>query len=208
MGVPAEAVEFVWSYPVANWDKVDQDPHLLEDWDTGGTRPSALKDFLAVGGFMYFDSGRRLVRVAAALCSKARTGGLQFASPRKWDPVWTTALLEDGRFHHVTVGPLREAGAHYFCWLSPGETFTDEDGHPLESQPEVPHGGFAYIFHELDQTSAQDLAVDCYFAVASLSGIASSCCESFALLGEERPSELVGHTSAQLNHHSICLTEA
>lgn len=208
VGIPPEAVEFVWSYPVANWDKVDKDPHLLEDWENGGANNLAVKDFLAVGGFMYFDRYRRLVHVAASLSNKARKGGMQFASPRKWDHAWTPAILEDGRFHRVTIGPLREAGAHYFCWLLPGERFTDEDGRPLASQPEVPHGGFAYIFHELNATSAQDLVVDCYFAVAALSGIAPGNCESFALLGEERPSELLGHTSAQLNHHSMCVPEA
>lgn len=208
MGIPAEATEFVWSYPVANWDQVEQDPHLLEDWEAGGTYLSSVKDFLAVGGFMYFNSCWRLVHVAAALCNKARQGGLQFASPRKWNRSWTGAILEDGRFHHVTIGPLMEAGAHYFCWLLPGEIFTDEEGHPLASQPEVPHGGFAYIFHEVDSISPQDLAVDCYFAVANVSGIASSHCEPFALLGEERPSALVGHTSAQLNHHSMCFQDA
>mmetsp|Transcript_44791 Transcript_44791/g.129549 ORF Transcript_44791/g.129549 Transcript_44791/m.129549 type:complete len:152 (+) Transcript_44791:327-782(+) len=118
------------------------------------------------------------------------------------------AVLEDGRFHHVTIGPLREAGAQYFCWLTPGEAFADEAGHALDSQPQVPHGGFAYIFHDLTATSAQDVAVDCYFAVAAGSGTAPGRCESFPLLGEERPSELLGHTSAQLNHHSICLPEA
>jgi len=204
LGIPAEAVDFVWSYPVANWDKVDQDPHLLENWDTAGTINAAVKDFLAVGGFMYLDNHRRLVHVAASLCNTARTGGLQFSSPRKWNPAWTSAILEDGRFHRVTIGPLREAGAHYFCWLLPGETFMDDNGRLIELQPEVPLGGFAYVFHELSATSAQDLAVDCYFAVDAVSGIAPTDCESFALLGEERPSELLGHTSAQLNHHSIC----
>jgi len=204
VGIPPEAVDFVWSYPVANWDKVDGDPHLLENWAADSASTLAVKDFLAVGGFMYFDSQKRLVHVAASLHNKAGQGGLQFAAPRKWNPAWTACILEDGRFHRVTIGSLREAGAYYFCWLLPGERFRDEYGQLLASQPEVPHGGFAYVFHELSATSAQDVAVDCYFPVVALSGIAPNHCESFALLGEERPSELVGHTSAQLNHHSIC----
>lgn len=208
LGIPPEAVDFVWSYPVANWDKVDRDPHLLENWETGSANNGAVKDFLAVGGFMFFDCYRRLVHVATPMRNKARHGGMRFAAPLKWDPAWTPSILEDGRFHRVTIGPWREAGAHYICWLLPGEVFADDDGQRLASQPEIPRGGFAFIFHELHAASAQDLAVDCYFPVAYTTGIAPGQCESFPLLGEERPTELLGHTSAQLNHHSICVHEA
>mmetsp|Transcript_49297 Transcript_49297/g.114259 ORF Transcript_49297/g.114259 Transcript_49297/m.114259 type:complete len:534 (+) Transcript_49297:36-1637(+) len=207
LGIHLEATEFAWSYPVSNWHKVDRDPHLLDDWEMCGTQSSALKDFLAVGGFMFFTKDKRLLQVSTLLHNKEGKGGLQFSRPQRWDPLWTKAMLEDGRFQRVTIAPQRAAGAHFFCWLLPGETIMDEMGQPLHSQPEVPHGGFAYLFHELDSDSSQDMSVDCYFAISNASYVAPSHCESFELLGDEHQSELVGHTSAQLHAHSICLIE-
>lgn len=51
-------------------------------------------------------------------------------------------------------------------WLRPHEVIEAADGNPLPIQPEVPHGGFVYLFHE-DVLSANEseLALDRYFAV-------------------------------------------
>jgi len=108
----------------------------------------------------------------------------------------------------VTIEPLREAGVRYFAWLQPGETMCGPDGVPFPRQPQVPHGGFVYLFHELSAVAAQDMAPDCYFALASVTEHTPNGSESFALVGEERPSELMGHAQAQLHSHDICLLDA
>jgi hypothetical protein len=208
--IPPEAVECAWSYPVANWDKVEQDPHLLEDWAQCQKEHSAVKDFLVVGGFIYLDSDQRIVQVTTPCNYLDKMGGLNFSKPQKWDPAWTEPLVEDGRFHHVTISPLREAGVRLFCWLRPNERFDDEDGNALPRQPDVPHGGFAYLFHDMTEASPQDLAVDCYFAIAFMCEHSPDLAESFPLVHEETrwwreecPADLIGHTSAQLNQHCI-----
>lgn len=201
--IPPEAVECAWSYPVANWDKVEQDPHLLEDWAQCQKEHSAVKDFLVVGGFIYLDSDQRIVQVTTPCNYLDKMGGLNFSKPQKWDPAWTEPLVEDGRFHHVTISPLREAGVRLFCWLRPNERFDDEDGNALPRQPDVPHGGFAYLFHDMTEASPQDLAVDCYFAIAFMCEHSPDLAESFPLVHEECPADLIGHTSAQLNQHCI-----
>lgn len=33
-------------------------------------------------------------------------------------------------------------------WLRPHEIIEGPDGSPLPTQPDVPHGGFAYLFHD------------------------------------------------------------
>jgi len=203
-GIPEVAVEFAWSNPVANWEHVERDSHLLEDWALCAKESSAVKDFLVVGGFIFLDEDQRIVKVTTVLLNTDKRGGLQFGPKQKWDPAWTKALIGDGRFHRVTIGPLKQAGAQLFCWLRPGEIFESEDGQPLGSQPHVPHGGFAYLFHEMSSMSAQELAVDCYFPIECMTEHLAARSESFTVVGEECPSELVGHTSAQLNLHNLC----
>jgi len=202
-GIPEAAVEFAWSNPVANWEQVERDPHLLEDWALCAKESSAVKDFLVVGGFIFLDEEQRIVKVTTVLLNTEKRGGLQFGPKRKWDPAWTKALIGDGRFHRVTIGLLKQAGAQLFCWLRPGEIFESEDGHPHASQPNVPHGGFAYLFHEMSSMSAQELAVDCYFPIECMTEHTAARSESFTVVGEECLSELVGHTSAQLNLHNL-----
>lgn len=210
-GIPAAAVEFAWSYPVVNWEQVERDPHVLDDWASCSkdvSRDAAVKDFLVVGGFVFLDAARRFVRISTPWSSQ--DGGLVFGRPLKWEPFWTKALLGDGRFQQVTIGPMRDAGVRYFCWLRPGERIVGEDLRPLHHQPYLPHGGFAYLFHELAGSSPLECAVDCYFPVVAVREQTTSRGEAFAVVGEEigTPDELVGHTSAQLHVHSICLQDA
>ena len=63
-----------------------------------------------------------------------------------WCPEWTEALMRQGagqwgRFHRVTLAPLRDCGARYFAWLPPGEVMLDGEGKPLARQPEQPRRG-------------------------------------------------------------------
>merc|ERR1712062_947165 len=135
VGVPAGAVESAWSYPVENWEQVEQDPHLLEDWGSKAEDSLAVKNFLTVGGWVYLDLNGCIVGVTTPWPSTNGLGGMTFCRPRKWQSSWTQALLEDGRFHHVTIGPFKAAGARFFCWLRPNESFQGEDGEPLPTQP-------------------------------------------------------------------------
>jgi len=201
--IPPEAVEFAWSYPVANWEEVEEDPHLLEDWALCREDILVVKDFLVMGGFIYLDKEQQIVKVTAAVSNRDTNGGMQFGRRQKWHPAWTKALIGDGCFHRVTCGRLKQAGAQYFCWLRPGETFDDDYGKPFERQPEVPHGGFAFLFHDIGAHTPEDLVVDCYFAIKGMSEQVSGPNRSSFTMDEDCPTELVGHTSAQLNHHNI-----
>eukprot|EP00419_Tripos_fusus_P023510 CAMPEP_0172720294 /NCGR_PEP_ID=MMETSP1074-20121228/76562_1 /TAXON_ID=2916 /ORGANISM="Ceratium fusus, Strain PA161109" /LENGTH=790 /DNA_ID=CAMNT_0013545787 /DNA_START=55 /DNA_END=2427 /DNA_ORIENTATION=- len=167
VGLPLEAEEFAWSYPVANWQQVERDPHLLHDWAVGAKDCSAVKDFLVIGGFIFFDRQRRVIRTTTPFMSKGQKGGLQFGRPQKWEAGWTRILLGEGRFQRVSIGPLRDAGVHFFAWLRPDEVLEDEDGLPLARQPQIPRGGFAYLFHEMMASSNEDVAGDCYFAITT-----------------------------------------
>jgi len=210
MNIPSEAVDFAWSYPVVQWEQVDQDPHVLDDWASCQRGDASLKDFLVIGGFLYLDQEHRIVRVTTPRANKAEVGGLQFGKPRKWQPAWTKALLGDGRFQRVTIGPLRDAGVRFFCWLRPEERFVGEDLRPLPVQPQVPHGGFAYLFHELASPSTLECAVDCYFPVLAMHAQKPNKSESFVIVGQEAeaPPDLLGHTSAQLHVHSMSLEDS
>jgi len=185
LGLPLEAVEFSWSYPVANWQQVERDPHLLHDWAVCAKDCSAVKDFLVVGGFIFLDRQRRVIRTTTPFLSKAQKGGLQFGRPQKWEAVWTRILLGEGRFQRVSIGPLRDAGVHFFAWLRPGEVLEDEDGRVLPRQPQIPRGGFAYLFHEMMASSNEDVAGDCYFAITTFGDQAPDKSESLTIVGKD-----------------------
>jgi len=133
VGIPATAVEFVWSYPAVGWD--------------GGGNTSAAASFLSVGGFVYFDAQHQIVKATTPMPRDDSTGGLQFGKSAAWDPEWTKALMLNGRFQPITIKPLNDVGAFHFCWLRPGEKIRNHLG-DLPNQPSVDHGGFAYLFHE------------------------------------------------------------
>jgi len=142
--VPSQAQEFSWSYPVPGWEPLEA---------VGERVNSPAEAFFQMGGFMYLDKKKRVVRATALVPAKTEVGGLQFCRPRKWEPQWTVALMRGGRFHEVASKALGETGARYFCWLKPGEVLTTADGQPLQAQPEIPHGGFAFIFQGSDSRS-------------------------------------------------------
>merc|ERR1719237_1023979 len=81
-------------------------------------------------------------------------------------PEWSQRLAEQGRFQPVTMRTIRELGARKFCWLRPREIIEDEDGAPLPMQPDVPYGGFVYLFHDDVMLSGKpETAMDRYFPV-------------------------------------------
>ena len=88
---------------------------------------------------MYFDDAKTIVGTTTIV--PAADGGMHFGAPRRWYPEWTEALMRQGggqwgRFHRITLAPLRASGARYFAWLPPGEVMRDNEGHPVARQPE------------------------------------------------------------------------
>jgi len=166
VGIPPEAEEFVWSYPTANWKDVEADPYVLDNWEEQPNRGGAeLQSFLSIGGFIYLDHQQAIVAVITYGRPPAGAKGcLQFGPPQKWQPDWTEALVEQGRWHNTTMRSLQALGAQRFCWLRPEEIVHPGDGVPLATQPQVPHGGFVYLFHE-DCLVAEpsELNLDRYF---------------------------------------------
>jgi len=155
IGIPAAAARFVWSYPVAAWNSIE-----------GGT--DAVRSFLSVSGFVYLSADNTILHLTTPLPSNADAGGLQFLPPKKFEAEWTAALHQQGRFQRITIQPLNEIGAHHFCWLRPGEIIKNGEGMPCTSQPHVPHGGFAYLFHsDVFCADADEQILDRYFACAS-----------------------------------------
>mmetsp|Transcript_83077 Transcript_83077/g.164793 ORF Transcript_83077/g.164793 Transcript_83077/m.164793 type:complete len:726 (+) Transcript_83077:92-2269(+) len=141
--VPPQAHSFGWAYGVSGWEALRP-----------GNDRTPLESFLREGGFTYFDKKHRVLRATSLVPSKVEGGGLQFSRPRPWDSRWTAVLMKQGRFFEVSSRVLADTGAAYYCWLAPGEVLLGGDGQPLESQPSVPHGGFAFIFHGADRTAA------------------------------------------------------
>jgi len=166
--IPEDAEYVVWSYPVVDWQHVECDAYAVDDWE-GFEASAAMKSFLTVGGFLYLDGARRIVGATTPgrFCQhRDSVGGLYFREPRRWMPEWSQRLAEQGRFQPVTMRTIRELGARKFCWLRPREIIEDEDGAPLPMQPDVPHGGFVYLFHDdVLLSSKPETAMDRYFPV-------------------------------------------
>jgi len=152
--IPVEAADFMWSYPACSWDGLGGD--------------DAMKAYLSLGGFAYFDKEHKLVGTNTLMPMEGDEGGLQFSEPKHWNPEWTRALMRHGRFQVITIKTLRDVGARHYCWLRPGEVICGDDGKPLSSQPEVAHGGFAYLFHDNAlSTDAEEIEEDRCFAILS-----------------------------------------
>lgn len=155
LSIPTAASSFVFSYPVVDVARLD-----------GGA--DVARSFLSIGGYVYLDSSRRVIHTNTLLPTEKESGGLQFASAQAWRSEWTTALMRQGRFQRITIADLNELGAHHFCWLRPGEEIKGEDGQLCQQQPDVPHGGFAYLFHrDVFNATPEDSALDRYFAIVS-----------------------------------------
>merc|ERR1712238_45638 len=136
-GIPEEAKDFCWAYPVSG----GQFTHQQRGYLTTST-PSAA--FLVLGGFVYVDAkGAVLAKKALGLGD----GGLTFAAPDRWQGV--TAPFVEARC------------AVWFCWVKPGEKLSAEGKEPWNVGSD--HGSFVYLFHE-DETDKDER--DCVFAVS------------------------------------------
>lgn len=93
-------------------------------------------------------------------------GAIQFSAPRRWEPTWTGKLAAEGRFLPITVRKWDAAGARYFCWVRPDEPLPDARGN---NRPMARHGGFAFLFHGLDESDSEGL--DRYFEIVAAPGL-------------------------------------
>jgi hypothetical protein len=59
-------------------------------------------------------------------------------------------LVETKRFQPVTSSFLRAKGARFYCWILPGEDLLSSTG--SETWKPCPHGGFAYLFGDIEMT--------------------------------------------------------
>jgi len=67
---------------------------------------------------------------------------VNFSAAQPWKQAWTEKLRRLGRFQKVTAQRWAVKGAKYMCWVAPEEPLVD---------PRGLHGGFAFLFHELDE---------------------------------------------------------
>lgn len=74
--------------------------------------------------------------------------GMQFSAAQPWCSEWTSKLVEARRFHKVTAQKWAAAGARYVCWVCPEEKLL---------RPGARHGGFAFLFHELDEAASYEV---------------------------------------------------
>jgi hypothetical protein len=166
MQIPHTAKDFIWSYPIANRDVLHEDVYSMEDWQSpGGIR--ATKSFFGAGGFMYLNAAAEVVHVQTFGPADPTKTGWEFGPARPWRPEWTRALVRNGRFHKMDIKQFKDTGVESYCWLQPDEILYDDDLSALELQPEVPYGGFAYLFHSeavLEEDDTRKL--DRYFAMS------------------------------------------
>lgn len=165
--IPAEATEFAWSYPVSDWERVETDAYAMGNWQTMNMLEGSvsMKSFLSVGGYIYLGAESRVVGVTTlGRPQEGDPGGMHFGDPKRWDPEWTEIVFQQGRFQNVTMRSCVDLGAKMFCWLRPNEKLKSDDGKVLDAQPEIPHGGFVYLFHEeVLSKDEQNLCLDRYF---------------------------------------------
>mmetsp|Transcript_40520 Transcript_40520/g.114601 ORF Transcript_40520/g.114601 Transcript_40520/m.114601 type:complete len:445 (-) Transcript_40520:143-1477(-) len=167
MCIPKGAASFAWSYASTGWDEVESDAYVLDTWRQSHCGAAALRSFLSVGGYVYFSAeGFLLGATTIGRPMPGDEGDLRFAEAKRWPPEWTKALVEQGRFQPITIKGLRDLGARMYMWLRPHEIIEGPDGSPLPTQPDVPHGGFAYLFHDnLLSKDEAEVTLDRYFSV-------------------------------------------
>jgi len=137
-GIPEDATEFTWAYPVGGGRFTEQQRAYLST-----TTPSA--SFFVVGGFVYLNSTGRVISSMALSLGE----GLSFGAAEPWRSAYTTALAE--RWQPVTMPFLEEKGAKWFVWLNPGETIKPKNWEHLGGENwnvGGDHGAFAYLFRE------------------------------------------------------------
>ncbi|ETO26278.1 hypothetical protein RFI_10861 [Reticulomyxa filosa] len=157
-GIPENSTKFAWMYPgTLPTSELAVHPRMATAW-MGDCNIS----ILTVGGYAYFNDEDKLLAVNAL--TPAKNGGLQFSPPKKWDASFTKKLYRKGRFQEITLAALSDKGASRFAWLFPNEELTNDRN---ETRKFCAHGGFVYLFHDIDDSSPEKVARDCYFEVLS-----------------------------------------
>lgn len=154
LGIPREAKQFAFSYPVSELEGALDDAMTID--------PDVA--FFGAGGYMYFDAQKTLL-AAMSLRKDVKRGLLKFEPKQKWLPRWSKHI-PGNLFHHTTFPVLTKAGISYFMWIPPREMFgnkEEKDRHQKGGvwyglmtflgrtagahQPNCPHGCFAYLSH-------------------------------------------------------------
>eukprot|EP00930_Biecheleria_cincta_P083405 TRINITY_DN72989_c0_g1_i1.p1 TRINITY_DN72989_c0_g1~~TRINITY_DN72989_c0_g1_i1.p1 ORF type:complete len:453 (+),score=90.33 TRINITY_DN72989_c0_g1_i1:55-1359(+) len=174
--IPADATEFAFSYPVADWERVETDAYAMGNWQTMNMLEGAasMKSFLSVGGYIYLGAEGQVVGVTTlGRPQEGDPGGMHFRNPERWNYEWTEILFQQGRFQNITIRSCVDLGAKMFCWLRPNEQLKLDDGTALDMQPEIPYGGFVYLFHEeVLSMDKQKLCLDRYFPLMHQQAVA------------------------------------
>eukprot|EP01062_Namystynia_karyoxenos_P066144 TRINITY_DN6014_c0_g1_i1.p1 TRINITY_DN6014_c0_g1~~TRINITY_DN6014_c0_g1_i1.p1 ORF type:complete len:1627 (+),score=386.24 TRINITY_DN6014_c0_g1_i1:86-4882(+) len=108
--------------------------------------PTAVRDFVERGGFIFTDDQNQVLAVHAVTASHGHD--MCFGQPRPWTHEKSDLLKEQHRWEALTLTELRKAGARHFCWISGSENaFYSEGG---GAGFDAPYGAFVYIFHDPD----------------------------------------------------------
>ncbi|CAE7944575.1 CML24 [Symbiodinium sp. KB8] len=176
LGIPVEAVQFCWAYPVGGGKWSEQ---ALAYFSI--TTPSSA--FFVYGGYIYFDKRGRVV----AMCAISLGNGLIFEPGRSWDHRFSGAL--EGRWVRVTVPYILDKGGRYFAWVNGGEVLQPPCKEVLggDTWQAPPNGCFVYLFSE-SPTLADDR--DVYFAVATEQQQTHKCFGRVGVSEEETVNQL------------------
>jgi len=189
---------------VKDWEHVDVDPYSMGNWGDSSklNGHTALNSFLSVGGFIYFDAASNICGVTTlGRFVPQDSGPLVFDAPKRWLPRWTAALAEQGRFQRITMRVPLASGAKLQCWLRPKEVLESCDGEPLPTQPDVPCGGFVYLFHENPmETDEMSTALDRYFPVVADNPRAQTVPQVYTGGALFRPFSVVDEDSYNIKH--------
>merc|ERR1719509_120534 len=137
--IPQNAKWFCWLYPIALNDDIFKE-------NSGAKLGDSECTLLTVGGYVYFDKDKKVVQVNTLVPGNT---GLFFGPPKKFDKNWIPDLQKEGRFHQITIKPLRDAGARHFCWIRPNEPIVEYVSQNVTKKKILcPFGGFAYLFND------------------------------------------------------------
>jgi WD40 repeat protein len=163
-GIPDSATHFIYAY------QADDGP-AAEEGSKVGAEDEAL---LALGGFIYLQKTGDPWKAVHALGIETRPGAskLHFRkSPHYLKAAWLREKMTARQFRKVNILALNKQGAHWYCWVSPGEDIW-QDGAVSDT-----HGGFVYLSDRLDlEAASNDKDIDelskshsdsCYFEMAS-----------------------------------------
>lgn len=158
--VPEAACSIAWSYPLDRSEIPADDadsPELKYENHWFPEENQIVKAFLSFGGFMHFDDQGVLLKIMTIGHWREEYDqiGLHLGEKLPWDSTWTRALREDARFQKNTMQRLKITGVTEFCYLCPNEVVDEV------SLPEIPYGGFAYLFDEKPW-------LNCYFPIMPL----------------------------------------